>query len=282
MLRLKRLSALLTAVCMLCVLALTAYAEPLLDLTKTGSIGVTMRYEGQAVPGGSLTLYQVGDVQNKDGSYSFVLTDEFAASGADLAGVGSADLDADLARALAAYAADHDLKGWTQQIAGDGTAEFREVKPGLYLLVQTEAAEGYNPASPFLVSMPMLEEGKYIYEVDAAPKVELTPISTPGPTPTPTPTPGIPFIPIIPIIPFWPTPTPVVTPTVPLEPAKPVISVDIEPAPEGPAATPRPAAPILPQTGQLNWPVPVLAAAGLGLFSVGWVLRYGKKDDDAQ
>ena len=34
----------------------------------------------------------------------------------------------------------------------------------------------------------------------------------------------------------------------------------------------------LPQTGQLNWPVPVLAVAGLGLFALGWYLRFGKKE----
>jgi len=33
----------------------------------------------------------------------------------------------------------------------------------------------------------------------------------------------------------------------------------------------------LPQTGQLNWPIPVLATAGLLVFSVGWLLRFGKK-----
>ena len=32
------------------------------------------------------------------------------------------------------------------------------------------------------------------------------------------------------------------------------------------------------QTGQLNWPVPVLACSGVLLFAAGWVLnRQGKK-----
>ena len=46
--------------------------------------------------------------------------------------------------------------------------------------------------------------------------------------------------------------------------------------------TPKPTKPSgkLPQTGQLNWPVPVLAAAGLTLFTVGALLRRsGKKED---
>ena len=35
----------------------------------------------------------------------------------------------------------------------------------------------------------------------------------------------------------------------------------------------------LPQTGQLNWPVPFMAVAGLTVFAVGWVLYFGKKRD---
>ncbi|MCD7821787.1 MAG: hypothetical protein LUG64_06230, partial [Clostridiales bacterium] len=34
----------------------------------------------------------------------------------------------------------------------------------------------------------------------------------------------------------------------------------------------------LPQTGQLNWPVPVLAVSGVVLFALGWGLsRSGRK-----
>ena len=33
----------------------------------------------------------------------------------------------------------------------------------------------------------------------------------------------------------------------------------------------------LPQTGQLDWPIPVLSIAGMLLFSIGWMLRKGAK-----
>ena len=37
----------------------------------------------------------------------------------------------------------------------------------------------------------------------------------------------------------------------------------------------------LEQTGQLNWPVPVLSIAGLLLFSIGWaMLNLGKKEEE--
>lgn len=46
-----------------------------------------------------------------------------------------------------------------------------------------------------------------------------------------------------------------------------------------PPHPPKPADPTLPDTGQLNWPIPVLVVLGLILFSLGWVLRFGKKKD---
>ena len=54
-------------------------------------------------------------------------------------------------------------------------------------------------------------------------------------------------------------------PKVPLEPEP------TEPsAPTAPTAPPKPGT-TLPQTGQLNWPVPVMAVAGVILIFVGWL-----------
>ena len=48
--------------------------------------------------------------------------------------------------------------------------------------------------------------------------------------------------------------------------------------PDTPVSSGTPDKPVLPQTGQLNWPVPVLACSGVLLFAIGWVLnRQGKK-----
>jgi hypothetical protein len=50
-----------------------------------------------------------------------------------------------------------------------------------------------------------------------------------------------------------------------------------EPEPTEPEPTDPPDPPGLPQTGQLNWPIPLMVVAGLALFVVGWVLCFGKK-----
>ena len=36
----------------------------------------------------------------------------------------------------------------------------------------------------------------------------------------------------------------------------------------------------LPQTGQLNWPVPVLAVSGIALFSLGWAMTKDKHEKE--
>lgn len=245
----KRVPALLLAVLLLCTACVGAFAHDVPDESKKGTITVTMTYDGRPVPGGALTLYRVGDIAQDDGNYSFVLNDAFKESGADLTDITSDTLAQELAR----YAANERIEAvGTQRIGNDGTAVFEELELGLYLVVQSQAAAGYYRAAPFLVSVPMMENGKYVYEIDASPKVELekAPVTPPGEPDKPTPE-----------EPDHPTPD---------EPGTPVT----------PGTPGTPTEPTLPQTGQLNWPVPVLVVLGLALVAVGWALRFGRKQSE--
>ncbi len=62
--------------------------------------------------------------------------------------------------------------------------------------------------------------------------------------------------------------------------ANPKSDLEREPEPTPPPAT-KPD-PVLPQTGQLWWPVPLLAVAGMACFAIGWVLsaRKGKRNEE--
>lgn len=230
----KRLSALLLMLLLCCTMAVTAYAHEIPDMSKTGAISVAMTYNGEAVAGGTLTLYQVGEIRESDGNYNFVLTGDFTESGISLEDISSSGL----VKSLENYINANDLDGDASvQIGNNGIANVQGLTLGLYLVTQTEAADGYETIVPFLVSVPMNEDGIYVYDVNATPKLSTLMETEPAPT---------------------------------------VPATETEPMPTVPVTPPKPT---LPQTGQLNWPVPVLAALGLCLFLAGWVLRYGKKEN---
>lgn len=179
----KQILSLIAAALLLCSLSLTAFAHPVPDTTRTGSIHVTMQQDGAPVAGGSLTIYRVALLAEDDGNYSFALTDEFAPTGLGLEELQSATLAASFAQ----YAQDNAIPGRTQAIAADGTVTF-ETELGLYLVTQKEPAPGYNAVEPFLVAVPNLDGEDYVYDVDAGPKITLTTAPTPVPTATPQPT----------------------------------------------------------------------------------------------
>ena len=235
----KKITSILTGRIMLCCFSSTVFADNGPAGTMRGSIQITMRSGDTYVPGGNLTLYKVGDVYENDGNYSFVLTDSFVGSQENLDDIQSAQLADDLAR----YAERHSIAGINKEIDQNANIAFTDLDLGLYLLVQEQAAEGYNKVSPFLVSVPMQENGAYVYDVDASPKVELEKVTEPD-------NPGTPDNP------DTPTPNTPGTPDTPTNPGG-----------------------KLPQTGQLNWPIPVLVAGGLGLFIIGWWMRFGGKKD---
>lgn len=168
-----RAAAALAAALLLC--APVALAHEAVDLGASGSITLELEYGGQAVAGGTFALFRVGDAAEDDGDYSFTLAEGFEESGLELDAdaLSSAASSSELASELAAWAEAQGVEGEEAPVSADGTLSFEGLAPGLYLLVQGEAAEGFEAASPFLVSVPMDEGGAYLYDVDASPKVSL-------------------------------------------------------------------------------------------------------------
>lgn len=110
----------------------------------------------------------------------------------------------------------------TQQTDANGTVIFRDLTPGLYLVIRTKPAPENTAytSDPFLVSIPTVVNGTAAYQVVAEPKFS------------------------------WDA-----------KPSKPAV----------PSLKPDPS---LPQTGQLNWPIPILIAMGLSLILLGgWLQR---------
>lgn len=263
----KRLAAVLAALTLLVWCAAPAFALEVVDLSRTGSIKVSL-YDSEtseAVGGGTLTLYRVAKVQKDNANLSFVYTNGFEDCGVELGDLSEGELAGRLAEKIAATA-----ESTTVEISDFGTAEFGDLEVGLYLVVQTTAAENYNVINPFLVSVPIQENGGYVYDVDALPKVGTAAKKTPD----------------TPDKPDEENPN---TPAAP-GPDNPdgwVLGANGEkiylnpeaPSPDNPNGYVM-GAHGLPQTGQLNWPIPVLAVTGVVLVAAGIKLKKGTRKDE--
>ena len=286
----RRFAALLLMLCLLAAGALPVLATSanirLMDASgnpATGTIRVALydSAKDKALSGGQLTLYRVAEVKRKNGDLSFEYCGDFYGCGIALGDL----TDSTLADQLLEYMP-QGARGTTKTVDADGNAAFEDLELGLYLIVQSKASNGYAPIKPFLVSLPMAENGKWNYEVDASPKVGgYTPVNPDTPPVPPTPVPDKPGTPEQPTEPTNPdTPKNPDGPDSPVSPGSPDSPVapgnpdnPVAPGnPDNPALAGHPDGAVmsgLPQTGQLNWPVPVLAVSGVLLFAAGWVLN---------
>jgi len=224
----KRILRVLCCLVLLCALPMMAFAQDVPDLTRTGSVSVTLTHKGEPVTGGSFTLYRVADIAENDGNFFFRLVPALEGYGISLENLN----DSRLAQRIADAAEDEGLQGDTLAVEVTGNVTFENLTLGLYLLVQEKACPGYNAVEPFLVAVPNRDKDAYLYDVDASPKVELETApttETTGPTEPPTEV------------------------TIPGK---------------------------LPQTGQNNWPVPVMLIAGLLFIACGVLLQLGGRDKD--
>lgn len=207
--------------------ALPVYAGIAPDLSRKGSVSISFQDKGTSVVGGEVCLYPIAYAFDEDGDFLYEYTNGLENCGIDLGNLEDSKLASRLESALSENA-----KKTTATVGSDGKAVFSDLTPGLYLLKQSKAADGYEAVSSFLVSVPQKEGDSWIYDVDASPKMETlskTPETSKKTSKTPT----------------------------------------------GKTAS------TLPQTGQLNWPIPILAIAGLSLLLIGRELSREKKPHEA-
>lgn len=233
--KVRRIISVFMALCMICAMSVFASAEEaaisaIPDYGRKGSVTVDIisTDTGKAIAGGKLTLYKVAEAVDEDGNNIFRLTKAFKESGVELEEITESDSGAEeLASRLEAYVNSHKLAGETVTVDDKGKAVWKDLELGLYLIVNTTAAEGYAQVNTFLISVPRYLDGSYVYDVTASPKMG-TADKLASTTPNP----------------------------------KPAVSGGK-----------------LPQTGQLWWPVPVMAIVGMLFVMFGWYRRrrFGEK-----
>lgn len=259
------------------------------DIQKTGSVSVTLteQYKKEPIVGAELSVYYVAKVcENENGNLCYSYTDPFEASGIEID-------DPSLATKLDVFVSGRDIEAIKVTTDENGTAVCNGLALGLYFVKQTGLVEGFAPCTPFLVTLPVKNNDGYVYEVNASPKTEVAKLTS------------------ITIKKVWNTDSSaeaadsvtvqllrngnviktatlnaqnnwqVTYADMPESDAYSIKEIDV---PKGFTATYSKSGYVftvtntssLIQTGQLIWPIPVLAASGLLLIAVGIILLQKK------
>ncbi len=254
-LTISKILAFIIAVAIMLSASITAFAtadSPSLDFGQLGSITLTLYSDENktALKDGELTLYKVADLNyDDDGNMVYTYTSDFSSSTVSLDDIEDSSLPVYLETIA------ENLDGSAETVSSYGRVKFEDLSLGLYLIVQTENSTGYYPVDPFMVTIPIEQDGEWVYDVDASPKVEINVEETTDEEVT--------------------------------EITTATSSGLTSNTPSGStgskgysSSTGTGTGSKLPKTGQLVWPIPVLAVCGLLLFALGWYLVIsGKKKD---
>ena len=273
--------------------SVTAFAEQW-DDTRTGTISVTLldQYGKEPLEGAELAVYYVAAVsRNQAGKLTYTYTRNFENCGIEL-------YDPDLAVKLDAYLSENPVSAIKNITDEEGKVTFSNLKLGLYFVRQTGAVEGFAPCTSFLVTVPNQTEDGYVYEVNASPKtqvVKLTTITIKKVWNTDASTKAADSVTVQLLKAGTVVKTAVLNaqnnwqvsfPDMPESDAYSIKEINI---PKGFTATYNQKGyeftvtntASLAQTGQLIWPIPVLAGAGVLLLVAGFVLLQKKREVNA-
>lgn len=288
----NKLFSLCLAVWLLLTMPVTAFAQQF-NANRVGSISITLadQNEKKPVANAEIAIYYVAVAENENGRPFYTYTEDFETCGFALN-------DPKLAVRLATFVEEHPVPAKKFVTDAHGRVTVTALPLGLYLVKQTEPAANGVICMPFLVTVPNELDGGYDYDVDARPKanvVETTDIT---------------------VRKVWNADETVkiadsvtvslmcdgaVVKTATLSeengwevifydmPCSDAYSVVEDYVPEGFTATyaqngyeftvTNSAA--LPQTGQVIWPIPLLAVAGVFLLAVGGAFLRRSREHDA-
>ena len=166
--KLNILFALTAVVLILLMTAVTAYSAEI-DTEKIGSVTFTIRYADGAVSGGNIRMCRIATLESDDDDLYYAFVPALADSGLDI------NEPSEWKFAQSAYEAvtEKELDNTEKTVGTDGKVSFDDLRTGVYLFYQTEPAEGFDTLRPFVASVPLYQDGEYVYDIDASPKPRL-------------------------------------------------------------------------------------------------------------
>ena len=142
-----------------------------IDGSRTSSLSVTYQYDTVMLSNVDVSLYYLASV---DESEVFQFTDDYLDVAFDTTNISSSDLTLQ-AETIENYISSHQLQASSLlKTNQNGVTNFSDLVPGLYLVtVDSKVVGDYRyDASPTIVSIPILEDGTYQYDVQMNIKTE--------------------------------------------------------------------------------------------------------------
>lgn len=156
------------AVMLACMLPMTVSAQSF-DDSRKGSITLTLAEgtEKNPISGAEFSVYYVASVGiNTDQKLNYSYAGDFVNCGIPLD-------DQKLAEKLEAYIGEKKPEGKKLVTDDEGTAVYSDLPLGLYFIMQKGTVAGFAPIQSFLVTVPMQNADGFVYDVDASPKTDV-------------------------------------------------------------------------------------------------------------
>lgn len=164
----RKLISVFLIVWVLFMMPMTAIAQDF-DFNRVGSISVTLMDQDGKTPisGAELSLYHVATVSlNSKNNLSYTFTNAFEDCGCALD-------DPALSVKLDAFVKKHTVSAEKLVTDDHGKVTFTNLPLGLYFVRQTNTVAGYAPCTSFLVMVPNQNDDSYVYDVNASPKTDV-------------------------------------------------------------------------------------------------------------
>jgi len=144
-----------------------------LDPAKEASLSMTLKSsdeEERIAQGAEVTVYLVAEGVYGTDRIDFVLTGDYVTSGIDI----DEKITQSMIDDLAQFTSDNNITGQTAVSDPNGTVKFEGLKSGLYLVMGTKLPQGFTSFVPFLYYLPYYSAdiGDWVYDGAAEPKIE--------------------------------------------------------------------------------------------------------------
>ena len=165
----KKIKCILLAIILLMstTKVLASTNDNIVDFTKKGTIIVSLiNDETNLVEGANIKIYKLADAYSSNGNLDFSYVSDLKECKNNIK---DNLLNEETLNCI--YSGNLDTK---EEITNNhGIVSFDELDLGLYLIEQTNKVDGYSKIDPFLIYMPKFEENKWIYTINATPKVDI-------------------------------------------------------------------------------------------------------------